>query len=99
MEKFLGNFLIESPKADFMAILDACEAIPRSDSMDLVESVETFPGNSLTYSKSAGVILSTLSTLSTNFQDICSQDPKQSLNFLLLLELWQGYATGISGIL
>ena len=65
VEKFPGHFLIESPKVDFMTNLDTYGAIPRSDSMDLVDSVEKFPGILLTDSKSAGVNLSSL-----KFQDL-----------------------------
>ena len=64
MNKVLGNFLIESPKVDFITILDTHGAIPWRDSMDLVYSMEKFPGNVPTESKSDGVILS------SNFQDL-----------------------------
>ena len=45
MNKFPGFFLIESPKVDFITILDTHGAIPWRDSMDLVYSMEDFPGN------------------------------------------------------
>ena len=64
VEKIPGNLLIESPKVDFVTILDAHGAIPWSDSMDLVYSMEKCSGDYPTDSKSDGVILS------TNFQDI-----------------------------
>ena len=64
MNKFPGNFLIESPKVDFITILDTHGGIPWSDSMDLVYSMEKFPGNFSIESKLDRVILS------TNFQDL-----------------------------
>ena len=73
MEKFPGHFLVESSKVDFMTILYTHEAIPWSDSMDLVY-VENFPGNVPTESKSVGVIMS------TNIQDLFPEIPK-ILNF------------------
>ena len=64
MNKFPGNFLIESPKVDFITILDTHGGIPWSDSMDLVYSMEKCPGNFSIESKLDRVILS------TNFQDL-----------------------------
>ena len=58
MNKFPGNFLIESPKVDFMTILDTHGAIPWRDSMDLGHSMNQFPGNVLIESKFDVVILS-----------------------------------------
>ena len=72
MNKFPGNFLIESPKVDFITILDTHGAIPWSDSMDLVYSMEKFPGNFSTESKLDGVILSTI------FQDVFPYIPQTS---------------------
>ena len=66
MNKFPGNFLIESPKVDFITILDTHGAIPWRDSMDLVYSMNKFPGNFIIESKFDGVILS------INSQDIFS---------------------------
>ena len=66
MNKFPRNVLIESPKLDFITILDTHGAIPWSDSMDLVSSMKNFPGNFSTESKLDGVILS------ANFQDMFS---------------------------
>ena len=64
MNKFPGNFLIESPKVDFITILDTHGAIPWRDSMDLGHSMNKFPGNFLIESKFDIVILS------INFQDL-----------------------------
>ena len=85
MNKFPGNFLIESPKVDFITILDTHGAIPWRDSMDLVYSMNKFPGKFPIESKFDGVILS------INFQDLFSieSEEKFELSFLLL-ELWQG---------
>ena len=66
MNKFPGNVLIESPKVDFITILDTHGAIPWSDSMDLVPSMKKLPGIFSTESKLDVVILS------TNFQDLFS---------------------------
>ena len=62
MDKLPGNFLIDTPKVGFMTILGTYGAIPRSDSMAFVESMEKLPGIFLTDSMSAGVFLSILST-------------------------------------
>ena len=64
MNKFPGNFLIESPKVDFITILDTHGAIPWRDSMDLGHSMHKFPGNVLIEPKFDRVILS------INFQDL-----------------------------
>ena len=66
MNKFPGNFLMESPKLDFITILDTHGAIPWSDSMDLVPYLKKFPGNVSTECKLDVAILS------TNFQDMFS---------------------------
>ena len=58
MNKFPGNVLIESPKVDFITILDTHGAIPWRDSMDLGHSMNKFPGNFLIESKFDRVILS-----------------------------------------
>ena len=66
MNKFPGNVLIESPKVDFITILDTHGAIPWRDSMDLGHSMNKFPGKILIESKFDRVILS------INFQDLFS---------------------------
>ena len=58
MNKFPGNFLIESPKVDFITILDPHGAIPWRDSMDLGHSMNKFPGFFLIECKFGRVILS-----------------------------------------
>ena len=63
MNKSSGNFLIESPKVDFITILDTHGAIPWRDSMDLGHSMNRFPGYFLIESKFDRAILS------INFQD------------------------------
>ena len=66
MNKFPGNFLIESPNVDFITILDTHGAIPGRDPIDLGHSMNNFPGFFLIESKFDRVILS------INFQDLFS---------------------------
>ena len=65
MNKFPGLFLIESPKVDFITILDTHGASQWRDSMDLGHSMNKCPGNFIIESKFDRVILSVI------FQDIC----------------------------
>ena len=66
MNTFPGNFLIESPKVDFLTILDTHGAIPWRDSMDLGHSMNKLPGNFLIESKFDRGIMSII------FQDLFS---------------------------